>query len=397
MLILLTIFLLFLIPLAMLILHIVWPKFSIQGFLTVLAVIAGWLMTYFARSNIPHSITLLYWQPAFYFPNSPSILIDKSSWFFSISLISLALVSVLSSIAHLGQSLKSELNQVKKQINVIEVPNQTDDENSFSKHDPLDDNKNTSNWQSWAGILVITAFGLVAVTAGNVLTLLLAWAGLDLITLVILIAQTQQTKMHTRTILVFSARMAGIGMVLFASILLWSKGASLNINEIGQTTSIYLILAAGLRLGVLPLQHPFIHQPDQRRELWTTLLLVSAAASLILLVRVATFGVSGPASLYFTGFDRNSWDIRRNSMDDRKGCNKRAGILGSRNCCYGNCIRHHGSPCCLHRLEHCLPLIRWIIIFNVNPSQEPSSGNCPWGCGVLHASIQPYLVGNRNL
>jgi hypothetical protein len=298
MLIILTIFLLFFIPLAMLIFHIIWPKFSIQGFLSVLAVIAGWLITYFARSNIPHSITLLNWQPAFYFPNSPSILIDKSSWFFSISIISLALISILSSIAHLGQSLKSELNQVKKQINVIEVPNQTDVVNSSSKHNPLDDNKNTTNWQSWAGILVITGFGLVAVTAGNVLTLLLAWAGLDLITLVILIAQTQQTKLHTRTILVFSARMAGVGIVLFASVLLWSKGASLNINEVGQTTSIYLILAAVVRLGVLPLQHPFIHQPDQRLELWTTLLLVPVAASLILLVRVATFGVSGPASLF---------------------------------------------------------------------------------------------------
>jgi len=303
MLLLLTIFLLIFIPVAMLILHVARPKFSIQGFLAVLAVLAGWLMVLFARSDIPQTITLLSWQPAVYFPNSPSLLIDEISWYFSIALMSLALTSVVTSIAHLGQSLKPGQDQINNRIEVNEVQDQTDVETAANKLAPIEEIKTISNWQSWAGILVLTSLGLVAVTSGNVLTLLLAWAGLDLIELAILMAQLIQSRSRARIILAFSARLAGIGMVLLACIIPWSQGASQNIRDIGQTTSIYLILAAGLRLGVLPLQLPFIHQLHQRRELGTILRLVPAAASFILLVRVANTGVlsaAGPFLLVLT-------------------------------------------------------------------------------------------------
>jgi len=296
MLTLLTIFLLLFIPVAMLILHIARPKFSIQGFLAVLAVLVGWLMVLFARSDIPQTIALLSWQPAVYFPNSPSLLIDDISWYFSIALMSLALISVVTSIAHLGQSLKPEPGQINNRIEVNEVQDQTDVETAVNEHTPIEESNTISNWQSWAGILVLTSLGLVAVTAGNVLTLLIAWAGLDLIELAILLAQSLQSKSRVRMILAFSARMAGIGMVLLACIIPWSQGASLDINDIGQTASIYLILAAGLRLGVIPLRLPFIHQLPQRRELGTILHLVPSAASFILLVRVSNTGIFSTAS-----------------------------------------------------------------------------------------------------
>src|SRR4030043_1050468 len=107
MLILITIFLLLFIPLTMLILHLVRPKFSIQGFLAILAVLAGWAMVLFARQDIPRTITLLQWQPAIFFPNSPSLLIDDISWYFALALITLALSSIVTSIAHFGESHQS--------------------------------------------------------------------------------------------------------------------------------------------------------------------------------------------------------------------------------------------------------------------------------------------------
>src|SRR4030042_5066795 len=110
MLILLTIFLLLFIPIAMVILHLARPKFSIQGFLAILAVLAGWILVIFARQGIPQTITLLSWTPAVFFPNIPTLLIDDISWYFSLALISLALSSVVTSIAHLGRSLKNDPN-----------------------------------------------------------------------------------------------------------------------------------------------------------------------------------------------------------------------------------------------------------------------------------------------
>ena len=58
MLILLTIFLFIFTSLAMVVLRLVRPRLSIQGFLAVLAVIAGLVMVFLARSDIPKIIVL---------------------------------------------------------------------------------------------------------------------------------------------------------------------------------------------------------------------------------------------------------------------------------------------------------------------------------------------------
>src|SRR4030042_143076 len=314
MLILLTIFLLLFIPIAMLILHLAWPKFSIQGFMAVLAVLAGLPIVFLARQDIPQTVTLLSWQPGSFFPNLPALLIDDISWYFSLALMSLALSSIVTSIAHLGRSRKNDRNQGKNKIEVIDVQELSEKVSSSSKPTSVEENKPTTNWQSWAGTLVLTSLGLVAVNAGNMLTLLLAWAALDLIELVILLVQVLQSKSRERIILVFSLRMAGIGMVLLAWIIPWSQGISLNFNVIDQSIIIYLLLAAGLRLVALALQFPLNHQHVQTHELETILRLVPAAASYILLVRVAHIGVLGAVSPLLLGGLIFSMSIRHKNL-----------------------------------------------------------------------------------
>ena len=269
--------------------------------MAVLAVLAGWPMVFLARQDIPQTITLISWQPAAFFPNLPALLIDDISWYFSFALISLALSSIVTSIAHLGRSLKNDRSQGKNKIEVIEVQELSEKVSSSSEPTSVEENKPTTHWQSWAGTLVLTSLGLVAVNAGNMLTLLLAWAALDLIELVILLVQVLQSKSRERIILVFSLRMAGIGMVLLAWIIPWSQGISLNFNVIDQSIIIYLLLAAGLRLVALALQFPLNDQHVQTHEFETILRLVPAAACYILLVRVANIGVLGAVSPLFLG------------------------------------------------------------------------------------------------
>jgi hypothetical protein len=298
MLILMTIFLLLFIPLAMVIIHLVRPKFSIQGFLVISAVLAGWPMVFLARSAIPQVISLIIWQPVSLFPNSPTLLIDDTSWYFALALISIALAVIITSIAQLGQNLMLGQNTKSNNIEVGEVQGKSEEVISSGRPATSVENGSTSNWQSWAGILVFTSFGLVAVSAGNMLTLMLAWAALDIIELVILLGRVLQSKSRERIILAFTARMAGIGMVFLAGIIPWSQGTSLTFESISRATSLYLILAAGLRLGVFPLHLPLIQQLPMRRGLGTVLRLVPAASSYILLIRVAKVGVIGAATPY---------------------------------------------------------------------------------------------------
>jgi hypothetical protein len=298
MLILLTIFLFVFTPLAMLIFHLVRPKLSIQGFLVVLTVLAGLPMVFLARPDIPNIITLLQWKPEILFPISPSLLIDDFSWYFALALSTLSFTVVITSIAQLGQTPKLDQFTTHNKAQLVENPNTTYQESSSEKPETFLDIALISNWQLWAVILILTSLGLLAVTAGNMLTLLLAWAALDIFELIVLLGHVLQSKTRERVIMSFSARMAGVVTLLFACLILWSQGGSLYFEAISQSISIYLLLAAGLRLGVLPLQLPFTQGLPMNRGLGTVLRLVPAASSYILLVRMSSLGVPRSVTPY---------------------------------------------------------------------------------------------------
>ena len=301
MLILLTIFLLLFVPLAMVLINLVRPRFSIQGFLAVISVLAGWIMVVLARGDIPQSVTLLVWKPDSFFPNSPTLLLDDTAWYFAIALMSLTLGLIIASIAQSGQSKESPPVTAPR-VEVIEVQGLPNPPTKPVVRVQAESTGHNANWRSWGGMLLLTSLGLVGVTAGNLLTLLLAWVAVDIIELVILMGQVLESGKRERIVLGFSARMAGVALVLLAGTSAWSQGISLSYDAVTQSTSIYLILAAGLRLGVVPLHLPLIQQIPLRRALGTVLRLVPVATSFILLVRVANTGFLGQASVFLLVF-----------------------------------------------------------------------------------------------
>jgi formate hydrogenlyase subunit 3/multisubunit Na+/H+ antiporter MnhD subunit len=285
MLILLIIFLFFFTAFAMFILHLVRPRLSIQGFLAVVAVLLGLVMVLLSHSNIPASMVLLQWAPQSLFPNQPALILDEISWYFAFTLISLVCTVVIISIARIGQS--SKLDNLPFNASIAggetssEVIQGTQIGSGFMP-----------NWLFWVSALVLTGAGLLAVTSGNVLTLLLAWAALDIIQLVILLGQTLQSSARERVIIIFSIRLAGIVTVLFAGLILWAQGTTLQLNSISPSISAILILAAGIRLGIFPPQQFYTRGLHIRSDLETVIGMVSAASSFILLVRVSASGVA---------------------------------------------------------------------------------------------------------
>lgn len=302
MLILGTIFLFIFIPLVMLILRLARPRFNIQGFLAVLAGLVGWILVLLARPDAPAIVSLPHWEPDSLFAISPSLLVDDTSWYFALALTTLALSVVLTSIAKFGQS---SVNAVEQSQN-----KPIDDEGTVLLEDAAPSVQATAipgtqpptGWTLWASILFLTSLGLLAVTAGNLLTLLLAWTALDLIELVILLSQMVQSRTRERIILAFSARIAGTCLVLLAGVLTGLHGAALSFEAFSWPISSLLIIAAGLRLGVLPLHLPYTKGLPINRNLGTVLRLIPAMASFILLVRASTIGISGIARPYLLAF-----------------------------------------------------------------------------------------------
>jgi hypothetical protein len=139
---------------------------------------------------------------------------------------------------------------------------------------------------SWVGTLALGGIGILAVTADNPLTLLLVWAALDLMELVLQLGSVNGPENSEKVVISFSTRALGIGVLLWASILSAPAGGAFDFELMDASLGVYLIIAAGLRLGVFPLHLPYSAESRLRRGFGTPLRLVSAASSLVLLGRV---------------------------------------------------------------------------------------------------------------
>jgi hypothetical protein len=259
MLILVSIVLLFIAVTSMLLIHAFWPDFLYHWLIAVGGALFAWLAMLATGSQLPLSLTLIDWQTKALLSESPILLADELSWPYALALVTLALAVILTDVVRAAEA----------------------------------------DWSAWSGTLILGALGLFAVLAGNPLTLLLAWMAIDLAELLILLAQLVQSTVRERVVIAFSARVLGSLLLIGGEMAARSGGASLNFEFISSRAAIFLVLAAGLRLGVLPLHVPFLQEPRLRRGLGTMSRLVPAAASLVLLARTAEALRSAPGPVAY--------------------------------------------------------------------------------------------------
>lgn len=226
-------------------------SFSSYWLIILTGILTSWLLVLFSRPRIAYTLPLGTWRPATYFHDSPIILVDLISWSFALALTSLVLVVILTSPMRL-QGI---------------------------------------NWRAWASSLALAGFGLLAVMAGNPLTLMLAWAAIDVLEIIILFVQVREHNVHLQAMITFVARVGGLGLLVWANVVANSNGNPLTFSNIPPGLSLILLIACGLRLGVFPFYIPYTQEPQIRRGLGTTLRFVPAAASLVLLARSASAGV----------------------------------------------------------------------------------------------------------
>ncbi|MBN1305813.1 MAG: hypothetical protein JXA13_15355 [Anaerolineales bacterium] len=254
----LTTSLIFLTALTLLILQWIRPEFRYTWLVAAGGILLAWITTIIWQFHTPVIFELPSWKPAAMFPESPRFVIDAFSWPYAISLTTLALSVILTSAT------------------LEDYPN------------PL----------SWAGTLALIGFGLLAVLADNPLTLVMVWAAIDLVELVTQLRTVTGTQASRQVIFAFVSRMAGIGVLIWASLLSLANGSPLDFRSTPPQITIYLIIAAGLRLGVFPLHLPYPSESAIRRGFGTTLRLVSAASSMMLLSRIPPVSTNSPAIPY---------------------------------------------------------------------------------------------------
>ena len=236
---------LILVPVMMWIIRLVRPGFVYHWLVAVIGALVAWPLMILLGRNIPESLNMISWQTGTLFPAGIGLELDRVSWPFAVSLVTLVLAVILTDIARAAEV----------------------------------------DWSNWARSLLLTALGVLVVLSANPLTLLLTWTALDLVELVALLGLISTNRVRRQFIIVIGTRMVGSGVLIAAGIVAQTQGHVLSFAGIPPLSLFLLLLAAGLRLGVLPV--PFLLDIHLHRGQGTMLHLVSVAASVVLVVRVA--------------------------------------------------------------------------------------------------------------
>ena len=216
------------------------PKFIYHWWIAIIGTVIAWGSLWFLRIKLPTDFGSL--ESIYNGLSLPSIAfrIDEISWQVALAVVTLCLAVLLTEILHAAEI----------------------------------------KWIVWAGNLGITAIGLAAILSATPSALLIFWTFLDLIELGILMRQIREEKIRRRIILFFGTNILGSMLLIGALIASASAGKSFSFSQIPSQAQIYLILAAGLRMGIFPLQIAFFSDLQHQRGQSTLLRLVPPAATL---------------------------------------------------------------------------------------------------------------------
>jgi len=217
------------------------PKYSRSWLIAMTTTLVAWIIIGLFRLYLPTTVNLLDWKPEELFFASPKLSIDYLTWPYAMALITICLASILTDTARSQQE---------------------------------------SNPTSWAASMSITAIGLIALLAGNPLTMVMAWSLVDIVELVYFLTSQPKGKFTQRMISAFAVRLLSIVAFIWATMVGWMEVGSFDFTEMPSRAGIYFLIAAGLRLGVLPLNVPFFEEPELNKGSGTLLRLAPVASSL---------------------------------------------------------------------------------------------------------------------
>ncbi len=248
MILLLPIVLLLTAALAIFIVDRVRPKYGTSWLIAAASCIIAWLIIIFLRLRLPTTLSFLSWdRPDLFLQGQFSFLLDYQSWPYALALMTITLAVILTDAAR-------------------------------TRYD--------SAPAAWSASLVISALGLLALQSGTSLTLMIIWVIVDIFELIYLLVLEDSTPFNVRIILSYAVRTASILMLFFATTQGWESGISFNLGQIPVSAGLFTLLAAGLRLGVLPLNLPFLQEPKLSRGTGNIIRLAPVASSLCLLARL---------------------------------------------------------------------------------------------------------------
>ena len=247
----------------MLVLHQVRPGFRYFWLLAAFALLVEWTIVLLMRLSLPLVLRLPAWQPSELYHASPALLLDSISWSFALGVTTLTLAAIFTDV---GRSPEN-------------------------------------GWLFWTASLAFTGLVLFSILAGNLLTLLLAWAAFDFFELVLLLSLSQESQTRGRVVAAFATRISGILLLVAAILIASAQGVSWTFEVLTPQISLILLIAAILRLLIFPQPASAYTGSFPLNKLTTLLSYLSAGTSLVLIARcgISALPVSSPTLLLLAG------------------------------------------------------------------------------------------------
>lgn len=231
---------------------IIKPRFAYYWLILTGGALATWLATLFQRRFVPLNLTLPPWQPQSFFPNAPVVILDTISWPFAFAISTILFSNILINVA--CSTLPNNIQWLRSGL--------------FEN-------------------LIMAAFSMVAVMAGNLLSLALTWAALDSLELCLQIARRSGQTIVRQIVIGFSGRMVSLIFVVWAYLEIITTGQDASVVQLTIQTALPLFLATGIRAGILPL-FPISGMTEDYNHNQSFLILISIAPTLTIICRLST-------------------------------------------------------------------------------------------------------------
>ena len=216
----------------------------------IIALIASslaWLVLFFLRLLLPLSLELLSWSPVELFQGTIGLTLDYFSWPYAIAVMTLCIAGI------------------------------------FTQTTLISDKESTPQW---VAALTLTALTLISLASNNALTLAITWSIIDLTEFFYEIRRSDPHKKQGRVMRVFVVRILSTFTLIFATSVAWQVQPNFDLNQIPSSAGIFFLIAAGLRLGVLPIHLPFTASDDESHQTAFGFRLAPVASALTLIAHL---------------------------------------------------------------------------------------------------------------
>ena len=223
------------------------PNFGYHWLIAASGAFSTWLVVLFIYTRMPENLQVISLGPGAAYTNSIILSLDQISWPFAAAISTLLFATLISDV-----------------VRAYEL-----------------------SWSNWVSSLLITAIALLGIFSRNLLTFIMVWIAYDLIVLVILLLQLDSQSLRRRSVRVFFFHILGALCLMVAGVLSVGENNSLLLEQPSPPAMLFILLAAGIRFGALPIDSQMQEGPENRRSFGTVRSLASMAIVSILLVRVA--------------------------------------------------------------------------------------------------------------